>query len=233
MQFLGHPFIYMAKIEYKKEYKDSADNLLPGVTTVLKNLGWNKDILMAWAASVTKKGGNYKDISKDASETGTLAHSMAEAWLNGQELSKEIVMAYDEDQIVKATNAVESLKIWQEGSKLKIIGTEVMLISDEYGYGGTADVLFENGEGQLEIGDVKTSGGTYADYVLQLAAYAMAAEETFKRPVVRTHILRFGKNKSASFHHSSWGKGDIDTAFDVFRHLVAIHNLKDMVEGML
>lgn len=222
----------MAQIQYTKEYK-SGDKVLPGVTTILKNLGWNKDILMAWSAKMAREGKNYREVSTEAAGTGTLAHALAEAYLSGTTLAEEVIEAYDEKQRSKAANAVLALKEWQSSSNLKVIATEVMLISSENEYGGTADILFENTKGELEVADIKTSNGTYADYVLQLAAYAMAAEETYKRTVSRVHILRFGKGVTAAFHHSSWGLGDIDKAFTVFKYLLAIHKLRPEIEELL
>jgi hypothetical protein len=223
----------MAKIVYSKEYKGEFDVLLPGVTTVLANLGWNKAILMAWAAKMARQEKDYKEESKAAAEIGTLAHKIAEDYLRGEETTNAVLEAYSEKQIEKARNAVRALREWQKGSKLEVKYNEAALISNEYGYGGTADIIFANPDGELELADIKTGNGTYADYILQLAAYAMAAEETYKRTVKRVHILRFGKNKSATFHHSSWGLEDIDKAFTVFKYLLAIHKLRPEIEELL
>jgi hypothetical protein len=222
----------MAKIEYKKEYK-SGDKILPGVTTILKNLGWNKDILMAWAAKMSREGKNYREVSTEAAGTGTLAHAMAESYFAGDDLDDEIVQSYDPNQVQKARNSLAALQTWELGSNLSIFAYEVMLISHEEGYGGTADLIFKNTKGGLELADIKTSNGTYADYILQLAAYARAAEETYKLPVERIHILRFGKGVTAAFHHSSWGVGDIEKAFTVFKYLLAIHKLRPEIEELL
>ena len=223
----------MAKVIYSKEYKGIGDKLYPGVTTVLGNLGWNKSILMAWAAKMERLSKDYKAESKEAAEIGTLGHLLAEAHLQGIIPDAEIVNAYSEVQKEKAQNAVNALKVWQSTSSLKLFATEAKLISDEYEYGGTADILFTNSDGELELADLKTGNGTYSDYILQLAAYAMAAEETYKRTVKRVHILRFGKNKSATFHHSSWGLEDIDKAFTVFKYLLAIHKMRPEIEELL
>ena len=223
----------MAKVIYSKEYKGIGDKLYPGVTTVLGNLGWNKSILMAWAAKMERQNKDYKAESKEAAEIGTLGHLLAEAYLQGIVPDAEVVNAYSEKQIEKASNAVYALKVWQEQSNLKLFATEAKLISNKYEYGGTADILFSDATGDLHLADLKTGNGTYADYILQLAAYAVAAEETYDRLVKRVHILRFGKNKSATFHHSSWGLDDIDKAFEVFKHLLAIHKMRPEIEELL
>jgi predicted RecB family nuclease len=223
----------MAKIEYSKKYEANDGTILPGVTTILGNLGWNKSILMAWAAKMERQNKNYKEESKEAAEIGTLAHALAEAYLNEKPVDPAMVAAYSPVQIGKANNAIVALQEWQKISNLAMVHTEVNLVSNTHRYGGSADIIFTNKEGDFELADIKSGNGTYADYILQLAAYAKAAEETLKRPVKRIHILRFGKNKSATFHHSSWGQGDIDLAFKVFLHLIAIHYLRPEIEELL
>jgi len=223
----------MAKIEYSKVYTGIEGAIYPGVTTILSNLGWNKSILMAWAAKMARQEKDYKAESKQAAEIGTLAHKIAEDYLRGEETTNAILEAYTEEQVKKARNAVSALREWQKNSKLVVSNVEVNLVSNKWRYGGSADIIFTNPNGELELADIKTGNGTYSDYILQLAAYAVAAEETLKQPVERIHILRFGKNKSATFHHSSWGSEDINQAFEVFKGLIAIHYMRPMIEELL
>ena len=223
----------MAKIEYSKKYEAEDGTILPGVTTILQNLGWNKSILMKWAAKMARQEKDFQKESTIAAEIGTLAHALAEYYFTGEAPDPEIVAAYSPNQITKAENAVESLKEWEKGSNLTATFTEKNLVSNIYRYGGSADIIFTNKDGDFELADIKTGNGTYADYILQLAAYAKAAEETLKRPVSRVHVLRFGKNKSATFHHSSWGQRDIDLAFNVFKLLLQVHAMRPMIEELL
>ena len=223
----------MAKIEYTKTYTGDDGTIYPGVTTILANLGWNKSILMAWSAKMARQEKDYKAESKEAAEIGTLGHALAEAYLTAKTVDQSITAAYTPGQFAKAANAVEALKEWQKQSNLTVVFTERNLVSNKYKFGGSADIIFSNPEGDFELADIKTGNGTYADYILQLAAYSIAAEETLKRPIKRVHILRFGKNKSATFHHSSWGKEDIDLAFEVFKGLIAIHYARPFIEELL
>ena len=155
IRLLTHELYYtegsglMAKVIYSKEYKGVGDKLYPGVTTVLANLGWNKSILMAWAAKMERQNKDYKAESKEAAEIGTLGHLLAEAYLQGIIPDSETVSAYSQVQQEKAQNAVNALKVWQSTSNLKLFATEAKLISDEYEYGGTADILFTNADGDL------------------------------------------------------------------------------------
>ena len=223
----------MAKLEYSKVYTGDDGTIFPGVTTILGNLGWNKSILMAWSAKMARQEKDYKAESKHAAEIGTLGHALAEAYLTSTLPDPEMIRSYTEQQFEKACNAVEALKVWQRGSNLTVVHTEANLVSNKWRFGGSADIIFTNPEGDFELADIKTGNGTYADYILQLAAYAVAAEETLKRPVERIHILRFGKNKSATFHHSSWGKEDMKKGFTVFQYLIGIHNMRPLIEELL
>ena len=168
----------MAKIEYTKKYEADDGTILPGVTTILANLGWNKSILMAWAAKMERQNKNYKEESKEAAEIGTLGHALAEAYLTAKTVPQSITDAYTPTQIAKANNAVLALVEWQKQSNLTVVFTEKNLVSNKWRFGGSADIIFTNAQGDFELADIKTGNGTYADYILQLAAYAVAAEET-------------------------------------------------------
>ena len=97
----------MAKIEYSKKYEAEDGTILPGVTTILQNLGWNKSILMKWAAKMARQEKDFQKESTIAAEIGTLAHALAEYYFTGNNPDPEIVAAYSPNQITKAENAVE------------------------------------------------------------------------------------------------------------------------------
>ena len=55
--------------------------------------------------------------------------------------------------------------------------SELKLVSEEYKYGGTTDILIRY-KGKVYIGDFKTSNHIYVEHIAQLAAYRHAVEET-------------------------------------------------------
>lgn len=63
---------------------------------------------------------------------------------------------------------------WLEVSKAQIVAAEFQCWSPSIGYAGTADLLVRFPNGALHVVDIKTGGGVYAEYLLQVMAYAMA-----------------------------------------------------------
>lgn len=221
----------MAKIEYSHEYK-VGDVIVPGVTTINANLGWNKKVLMKWVAKVTKEGKDFQAMSTEAAGTGTLAHAFVEAHLTGDVVKEETIQSYSEKQQNHARDAFLAFRAWEARSALRLVAAEKEVVSTKYMYGGTVDAIYESDAG-LEVADVKTSNSTYADYIIQLSAYATAAEEVYGRPVVRIHVLRFGKGVKGVFHHSSWGVDTIAVGMSVFKSLLNIHRLRTELEELL
>jgi len=58
-------------------YKNAQGKRIPGVTTVISNLGWSKGGLMHWAWEQGINGIDYKETRDKAADTGTIAHAMA------------------------------------------------------------------------------------------------------------------------------------------------------------
>lgn len=63
---------------------------------------------------------------------------------------------------------------WLTVSGAQIIGAEFQCWSPSIGYAGTCDLLVRFPSGAVHVVDIKTGGSIYAEYALQLVAYAMA-----------------------------------------------------------
>lgn len=61
-----------------------------------------------------------------------------------------------------------------EVSGAEVVGSEFQCWSPTIGYAGTCDALMRFPSGQLHVVDLKTGSGLYAEYALQVMAYAMA-----------------------------------------------------------
>jgi hypothetical protein len=59
-------------------------------------------------------------------------------------------------------------------SGAEVVGSEFQCWSPSIGYAGTCDALMRFPSGQLHVVDLKTGSGLYAEYALQVMAYAMA-----------------------------------------------------------
>lgn len=200
----------------KAGYKNAAGESVPGVTTVI---GRFKDsgALLFWAfaqgklAEQGKIGGLYEKRD-EAADAGTLAHSLIEADLHGDNPA-DLLVNVAEDTRIKAQNAFKQFEKWRTQSGIRIIATEMPLVSERYQFGGTPDAIGLIGD-EVVLLDWKTSNGVYQDYLIQLAAYKVLIEEcTEYRITGGFHLLRFAK-ESADFAHHYWG--ELDDAWRAF-----------------
>ena len=196
---------------------------VPGVTTVI---GRFKDSggLIGWAAKVAyEQGRNGKplDIYADrAADVGTLAHALVEARIKGLQKESDLLAAAippetPTDLIERAFKAFGAYESWERHTRLRILDTEVQLISEEHRFGGTLDAV---GEIDLELCllDWKTSNGIYVDHLVQLAAYRHLWNETQEAKLTGgCHLLRFAKEHGDFAHHYF---PDLDDAWELFMH---------------
>ena len=85
--------------------------------------------------------------------------------------------------------AVQALARFMDAWDIEPLGVETLLASTTHGYAGTADLWATVGalDGQRALLDLKTGGGIYREYALQLAGYRWAdflqAEDGTEQPV--------------------------------------------------
>jgi len=207
----------MAKIDYR----DNANIRLPGVTTVIgQNLGWNKGAMMGWAYNQGKAGVPLYESRDKAGDIGTLIHLMIGADLTGEVFDTS---TYPADVVDKAENGFIAWLNWKQLVNYQLIESELSLVDNVLGFGGTMDKV--SVQGKLSLTDFKSSKAVYVDQWIQLAAYAHLWELHY--PDMPLHggyyILQLGKEDgSFSYHH----KIKLDKHFEAFKHLLALHKLK-------
>lgn len=211
---------------------------LPSVTTVTSRF---KDSggLIHWAWKEGYEGRDYRDTRDKAAGIGTTIHTIVENWcrhgilpefyvdeivyLNDEhEVAERILEDADQDTMTKIQKALDSFRKWQDGSKFKVVASEVSLISEQHRYGGMLDSIVVHGERAL--GDWKTASGVYPDNLLQLAAYGILWDENNPNEPIDGgfHLMRFDRDYG-DFHHHYWG--ELDSAKEMFLHLRAAYDL--------
>lgn len=70
-------------------YRNSAGVRLPGVTTVINNLGWKSDGLIHWAYKLGQDGKDLNQARQGAADIGTVAHNLVEAYIHDTWLTPE------------------------------------------------------------------------------------------------------------------------------------------------
>ena len=205
---------------------------VPGVTTII---GARKEVggLMHWAHSLGMQGIDYKAARDAAADAGTLAHSMVDAYIHDtnpeaavDEFVEECKKEPEETaKMVKlADQAFRSFKLWWSASKVEMLETEVPLVSEQHRFGGCLDAIGLVGdEKTLTLLDWKTSNAIYADYLIQVRAYAELWYEHHNERVERFNLARFGK-EGADFHYHSWSAEQLDPAWEEFLRMRASYD---------
>jgi hypothetical protein len=128
------------------------------------------------------------------------------------------------DTLKKARAAYASYRTWQRTSRVKIVESEVLLVSETHQFGGQIDAIGLL-KGEYCLIDFKTSNGTYADHLIQLAAYRALWEENHPDKLLTGgfHLLRFGKNEG-DFHQHFYQQ--LDRGWIAFSALLELHRQK-------
>lgn len=178
-------------------YFNAAGERIPGTTTIISRFKESGG-LVHWAWNLGREGKDYRAERDAAADAGTLAHDMVEAWIHGAD--HQPGDNYPDEVVEKALTAFGAFREWARQTELKVTHTEVSMVSEQHQFGGTLDAMLVNG--QLALGDWKTSNALYADYLYQLAAYGLLWEEHHPdQPITGGfHLVRFSKN-DADFEH--------------------------------
>ena len=211
----------MAKIKAHTAYKLKDGSRVKGVTTILNNLGWNKNILMARSRRTAQAGDDPEAVLKEAGAIGTLAHYLCERDIKDIEADTS---DYSAEQIEKAENAFLGYLEWKKMTKPQYEAIELKMVSEQYKVGGTADFVARI-NGALVLADIKTSKGIYPEMTCQLAAYRkMYLELQPKAKIESAMILKLDKNSGAFSHHFV-GKSQLDWGWAVFKCCLELDRL--------
>lgn len=191
-------------------YVTSGGQRVPGVTTIT---GRFKDAgaLIAWAHRQGMDGIPLDKARDEAASAGHIAHDHIEATIHGREWLEPFA---DPEVLERAASAHAQFTRWFAGSRIVITHTEVPLVSDAHGFGGTLDALGTLDDAPVLV-DWKSSNGVYPEYIMQLGGYSILVRECLGITITEAHLARFAKDCDAFSHHS-WGKAIIDTAEQAF-----------------
>jgi len=194
---------------------------VPGVTTVLSIL--NKPALVKWANNLGLQGIDSSKYRDEMADIGTLAHKMILDYFNNAETD---TADYSESQIDLSENCLLSFWEWAKGHKIEVIMAEAQLVSSGYGYGGTID-CFCKLDGVPTLLDFKTGKAIYPEMFYQLAAYKELLVESLD-VVDSCRILRIGRDENEGFEERL--VTDTSKHFEIFKHCLAIYNLKKEIK---
>ena len=231
------------KLERHKEHQKyllSDSTQVPGGSTISK-LGDSVEGLIYWAWDLGRQGKDYRKVSKEACDVGTLAHFMIEAYLNSFVCD---LSDYEQELIDKALVSYAKFTDWWETQDLQVVATEIQLVHNAYRYGGTIDLIAKRPNGDHVLLDFKTSKKISDSYWRQCAGYAalwdisQPIKECFKSPFRNPHtdsysrewkenpitshaIVRIGKEEEGDFE-VVW-KEDLSKEWIVFQKQLELY----------
>ena len=222
----------------KGGYRNAKGEEIPSVTTVL-GATTPKPALVGWAY---KRGQENLPLyaSRDvAGEIGQSVHDAVEefeysgALPTFAELRNE---AMGEEKIApreSARLAFDKYRDWRAWSRFNILAMEVPLVSERLGFAGTPDTIAIR-DGKLTLLDWKTSGGIYAEYLLQIAAYALLWEDLRGGHFEGFEILRLAKDGS-DFEHRAWTRAELEEAnvFSAWRRSLELYTFQSPIKALL
>ena len=215
------------KLDRHKEHQKyflSDGTQVPGGSTISK-IGDDPGALIHWAWKLGCEGKNYRDVSKEACDIGTLAHFYIECFLNQQVAD---LSDYTQEERDKALVCYSKFVDWWDEQGLVSVATEIQLVNEEYRYGGTIDLIAERNNGDFVLLDFKTSKKISDSYWRQAAGYAQLwncnKHEGIRSPHhhIKDHaIVRIGKEDEGDFE-VVW-REDLSKEWEVFQRQVDLY----------
>jgi len=205
---------------------DGEPVVLESVTTNLRII--NKPGLNAWREKLGKEEATR--LKEEGGDIGTMVHKAGLRLFRGEGFGQfewsQLGCPTTEDERVR--NAVAALDLLRRERGLVPAGAECFVWSREYGFAGTCDLAawVDDDHAAVDLYDWKTSGALYPEVWLQLAAYAIAFQETYEVDVRRIYPVRLDRGQPSftgprRVHYEAYefmeGE-DVDVAFDTYMH---------------
>ena len=217
----------------KQGYFTKDGKKVPGTTTVV---GRFKDsgALIYWAWQCGKDGKDIRVVKEDAADAGSCTHEMIDCHIHGRTFKHG---PWDPLAIAKAEHAFLAYLNWSEQNKLKVVASEVQLVSEKYRFGGCFDAVVSGAE--LVLLDYKSSNGLYPDMLVQVAGgYSLLWAEHFPdKPLAGIDLLRVSKPKAPDdpvmFEHRHWSAELFPIAQRSFLLMRELYDIDKRLKGFM
>lgn len=202
---------------------------LPGISDIatIATAGFDADALCDFAAKV---GPFWKTARDDAGAAGTSAHAYI-AWLLGKGDVPRVRGTQDGAAVINWGR-------WAMGQRLheaKALFVEDLLIDTARGVGGTPDAILDIPGRGIVLLDWKSSTRILAKHVVQVCAYARAAQEEWGLVIVEAVAIRIPRTLAEWPSETSVrvGSAEYQAALDVFDAGLAIFRRRHAIASML
>lgn len=174
-------------------------------------------------------GEDADEIRDEAGDRGSKVHKLTELYDEGHEVS-----LFDEQGNINYKmiewSMFERFVNFRERFPAEVLHTEMHVVSDKLGFGGTLDRIM-NIDGKRVLVDIKTGNAIYPHFWLQLASYVKLYEDNGHEPIDEIAVLHLqAKTKTDGKKGSCQGVGwqliypekSIDHYFSLFK---SVHQL--------
>ena len=218
--------VKLNKTKLHQSYHNSRGHRVTGATTILANLGWNRQVLMKWAVNQSQKGIDPFKFTGQAADIGTAAHFLVECHINNWKPDLSEVSPQDQ---LKARMAFSAFIQWEKDQiDIEYLKSEIELASDKFDYGGTIDLIAKI-NGELCLIDFKTSKYFYTEHFCQVSAYKELYEERFpKEKIDRCYILKINK-ETGEFESVKLTQYKLNKGWEIFKLCLGLHELKGCI----
>lgn len=202
------------------KYYNSEQKQIPSVTTVLSII--NKPALVPWANKLGLQGINSSKYVSETAIIGTVTHKLIELYLKNEPINfKDFECS--KEQFEQAQIGFNKFKEWQSyQDECKVMASELELVSEKYGYGGTIDAIFEL-NGFLTLVDFKTCNRIFNEHKYQVSAYKELARENSYN-IEQVVILRVGRDSEENyFEYVPITDKQLKQGFKVFRAALKLY----------
>lgn len=164
------------------------------------------------------------DVRDDAGSVGTAAHNSAERFLNDWIASgvmpEDITKFAPENCDPRSIAAMRAMEAWFKKEKITPIASE-LLVGNKYS-AGTLDLLYLDKQGNLCIGDFKTSNGVdQIGYSAQVAAYRAMFQEMTGLKIYQCKILLVSKD---SDKFTVYKVMNLNKAYTAFKRICEVYD---------
>lgn len=194
---------------------------LPSVTTIISQALPNPGIT-AWKLRVGEAEATR--ISREATDWGTGIHALVEAVNRGKK-----AQLTDDDRAIVAPYTT-----WHDDNIEVMLGVEKLLVSRRHHYAGTTDAIaIMAGDRYPAIVDFKSSKTALGEpeWRLQLAAYAIAAEEHLGLVCRRRIIVRLSRMEPDTLHVHELPVDELENDVECFLALLRVWNWQQQHEA--
>lgn len=153
------------------------------------------------------------DVQRDeAADIGKEIHAYCEAVIRHRLKQKGFEKLPEMPSFPEAVTGVNAFHEWLDNHKVKFVSTERPVFSVKHDFVGTMD-LEAVIDGELCMGDFKSSNGLYNGVRMQTAAYAEAdMEEAKKRKYAGRWAIRLSKHTEAEYYKKEARKSEMRKA---------------------